>query len=75
MRIDDMHDREVVKAEYQGQDHLEYHKRQFEEPYRSTVALLDFVKSILAESCETPFKAIDVGCGGGAQMYITLQKF
>lgn len=69
MKIDEMHDREVVKAEYQRQDHLKYHKRQFEEPYRSIVALLDFVKNILTDSINTPFKAIDVGCGGGANMY------
>jgi SAM-dependent methyltransferase len=45
---------------------LEYHRRQFAEPYRSTVALAKFVQSKV-----TPRegKALDVACGAGANIF------
>jgi len=62
-------DRQMVKREYQDERHADYHTRQFEEPYRSTVHLSTFVKSVLGDSVEEPLRAIDIGCGGGANIY------
>jgi tRNA G46 methylase TrmB len=66
-RSDD--DRQMVKRQYQDERHADYHTRQFEEPYRSTVHLCSFVKSILGDGVEAPIRAIDIGCGGGANIY------
>lgn len=46
---------------------LDYHLRQFEQPYRSTVRLGEFVREVLPDvpgRCE----ALDVACGAGANM-------
>jgi hypothetical protein len=48
--------------------HLDYHLRQFNEPYRSTVHLREFVEDQLRECCQ-PYRAIDVGGGAGANAY------
>jgi hypothetical protein len=64
-RSDD--DRQMVKRQYQDERHADYHTRQFEEPYRSTVHLCSFVKSILGDGVEAPIRAIDIGCGGGGE--------
>jgi len=44
---------------------IEYHRRQFEHPYRSTQALSSFIKSVLEISGG---EALDVACGAGADI-------
>jgi SAM-dependent methyltransferase len=46
---------------------IEYHRRQFEQPYRSTEALARFVNSVL-ENREGG-EALDVACGAGANIF------
>ena len=56
-------DVEIVKTAYLDDKHLEYHLKQFHEPYRSTVHLCNFVKRTIDVSF--PYKVIGVGGGGG----------
>jgi SAM-dependent methyltransferase len=49
--------------------HLAYHRRQFAEPYRSTVHLGRFVQRILGARLETACTALDAGCGAGANIF------
>ena len=46
---------------------LEYHRNQFEKPYRSTAALARFVTSILGN--REGGAALDVACGAGANIF------
>lgn len=48
--------------------HLKYHRGQFEQLYRSTAHLMKFVEQVLPDTHQS-FKAIDVGCGAGQNMY------
>ena len=48
--------------------HLDYHRRQFNEPYRSTIHLRKFVEDTIP-NCRQPYRAIDVGGGAGANAY------
>ena len=45
---------------------IDYHSRQFREPYRSTVELARFIQSYVLLEGGT---ALDVGCGAGANIY------
>src|SRR5207249_8865993 len=49
--------------------HLDYHRRQFAEPYRSTAHLCRFVRRILGSGAETECGALDVVCGAGANIF------
>ena len=49
--------------------HLEYHRRQFSQPYRSTVHLMEFVRNVMGARANAPMKALDVPCGGGANIF------
>src|SRR5262249_46151437 len=49
--------------------HLEYHRRQFAEPYRSSMHLCRFVKDVLGAQVETEWSALDAGCGAGANIF------
>lgn len=49
--------------------HLDYHRRQFAEPYRSTLHLRRFVQRILGARLETACSALDAGCGAGANIF------
>jgi ubiquinone/menaquinone biosynthesis C-methylase UbiE len=51
-----------------GERLLDYHRRQYETPYRSTVALGEVVRETLPDPA-APMRAIDVGCGGGANIH------
>jgi SAM-dependent methyltransferase len=54
-------------------DQVDYHRRQFDVPYRSTLALADFARRHLA-SLE-PRTALDVACGAGANIYHLSRRF
>ena len=58
---------DIVKEAYLDDKHLDYHVKQFHEPYRSTIHLCNFIKRTVDVSI--PYKAIDVGCGGGANIF------
>jgi ubiquinone/menaquinone biosynthesis C-methylase UbiE len=48
--------------------HLQYHRKQFETPYRSTVALGDILKELAIDAPDV----LDVACGAGANIaYLT----
>src|SRR2546422_7332784 len=49
--------------------HLDYHRRQFAEPYRSTAHLCRFVQRVLGARVEAECSALDVGCGAGANIF------
>jgi len=56
-----------VKEEYLQKQQLNYHKTQFEKPYRSTYYLGQFIKQIM--ETDKKYYAIDVACGAGANIY------
>jgi hypothetical protein len=49
---------------WQDQDRVEYHLRQFQKPYRSTVHFADFIRRLGPGAGE----ALDVACGAGANI-------
>lgn len=59
---------ESQKQYWLSERHLEYHRRQFAEPYRSTVHLGQLVRGTLG-SCSLDYEALDVGCGAGANIH------
>jgi SAM-dependent methyltransferase len=61
---------EVAKWNAVAQQDLDYHRRQFENPYRSTVRLGQFIKSLVADAHG---EALDVACGAGANIYYLAQ--
>lgn len=63
-----MADRDKVKESYLSEKSYHYHESQYQKPKRSTIALCDFVMRILP-SKDNSYDAIDVGCGGGANIY------
>jgi SAM-dependent methyltransferase len=62
-----MADIEKVKQQYLSDKHLSYHEKQYEEPKLSTVSLCNFVSKVIAYP-QVSIKALDVGCGAGANM-------
>lgn len=52
--------------------YFKYHLRQYKEPYRSTVALINFLKSRIPNQS---LSILDVGCGGGANIYWLKKNF
>ena len=67
-----MADREKVKEASLGKKGYHYHKSQYKNPKRSTIALCDFVSRMLPLR-DSHYNAIDVGCGGDL-IYIIFQK-
>jgi len=63
-----MADREKVKAASLGKKGYHYHKSQYKNPKRSTIALCGFLSRMLPLR-DSRYNAIDVGCGGGANIY------
>jgi len=51
----------------------QYHLRQYQEVYRSTLAFIDFLKRSIPWQKE--MRILDIGCGGGANIYWFRQKF
>jgi ubiquinone/menaquinone biosynthesis C-methylase UbiE len=65
---------EFAKAKWEAiadQD-LDYHLRQFEKPYRSTIALGQFLSSQIG-TCKG--EALDVACGAGANIFYLSRLF
>jgi SAM-dependent methyltransferase len=46
----------------------EYHVRQYEEPYRSTVAFAEWLEGLGVLAADRARRVIDLGCGGGANV-------
>jgi hypothetical protein len=45
----------------------EYHRKQYQEPYRSTLRMMEFIEKVLGQA---PSGALlDAACGGGANLY------
>jgi len=64
------YDIDMVKEVYLDDRHFEYHLRQFHEPYCSTIHLCNFVKLVKRIiDVSLPYKAIDVGCRGTANIF------
>jgi SAM-dependent methyltransferase len=57
---------------WRNEDHVAYHTRQFDEPYRSTIRLIEFLRDTLARP---DGEALDVGCGAGANIYHLSEAF
>jgi len=43
-----------------------YHRRQYKEIYRSTLSIINFLKTKILQG---DYSVLDVGCGGGANIY------
>lgn len=50
---------------------VEYHTRQFQEPYRSTSHLVEFIRSVAGDRGG---EALDVACGAGANLFHLSQR-
>ena len=46
---------------------LEYHQRQYDDKYGSTISLINFMKKFVDPKKQNTF--LDIGCGGGANIY------
>ena len=51
---------------------IDYHLRQFKQPYRSTIALGRFLSDVLKDF---QGQALDVGCGAGANIFYLAHQF
>src|SRR5258708_6552932 len=60
---------DTQSSEWLADRHLAYHRRQFAEPYRSTMHLGRFVQRILGTGSEAACSALDAGCGAGANIF------
>ena len=58
---------------YSNKTSLEYHKRQIDNPYESTKALITFLKKLELGSVE--FNALDVACGSGVNLFEVHKNF
>jgi SAM-dependent methyltransferase len=50
----------------------QYHKRQYEQPYRSTVSLINFIMKHITSN--KIYRCLDVGCGAGANIFHISKK-
>ena len=53
--------------------HLDYHRRQFANPYRSTIALGQFIERVMGRP--PTGKLLDVACGAGANIHYLSGEF
>jgi SAM-dependent methyltransferase len=60
---------ELQVSDWLEDRHLAYHRRQFAEPYRSTLHLARFVEQILGAKVANTASALDAGCGAGANIF------
>lgn len=58
-----------------GRDELRYHERQYTEPYRSTVSFIEFLKKKATFTNNSRFSVLDVGTGGGANLFWLSKEF
>lgn len=56
-------------------DALDYHERQFKNPYRSTIAFSDWLKSLRLISPKKSINVLDLGSGEGASLSYLARKF
>lgn len=56
-------------------DALDYHKRQFRNPYRSTIFFCNFLESLKLLSKKNSKNILDIGCGGGANLNYMATRF
>lgn len=61
-----------VKLKALATQDVDYHKRQFVQPYRSTVHLARFMHSVLDQP---KGRAVDVACGAGANIFHLSREF
>ncbi len=54
---------------------LQYHERQFKEPYRSTVAFCDWLEEIGYISKDSQLTILDLACGQGANTYYMGKRY
>jgi SAM-dependent methyltransferase len=59
-------------AFWRHEDHIAYHTRQFEQAYRSTVRLTEFLRDTIRRP---EGAALDVACGAGANIYHFARTF
>ncbi len=52
-----------------------YHEKQFKKPYRSTVAFCDWLEKTDLIDINSSQRILDLGCGGGANLYYMAQKY
>jgi SAM-dependent methyltransferase len=57
---------------WRNEDHLAYHTRQFDQMYRSTARLIEFLRDTLKHP---EGEALDVACGAGANIYHLARAF
>jgi SAM-dependent methyltransferase len=57
---------QIAKWKAVARQDVDYHRRQFERPYRSTVQMGEFIQSLIGSARG---EALDVGCGAGANIY------
>ncbi|EWY42820.1 hypothetical protein N825_00975 [Skermanella stibiiresistens SB22] len=54
---------------------LDYHRRQFKQPYRSTVGFCDWLEAEGLLGAESAQNVLDIGCGMGANSYYLANRF
>jgi ubiquinone/menaquinone biosynthesis C-methylase UbiE len=67
-----MSERHDAAAFWRHEDHIAYHTRQFEQAYRSTVRLTEFLRDTIRRP---EGAALDVACGAGANIYHFARTF
>jgi SAM-dependent methyltransferase len=58
-----------------SKNEFEYHKRQYIEPYRSTIFFIDFLKRNASFNIDSKFSVLDIGTGGGANLFWLSKEF
>lgn len=58
-----------------GSEELNYHERQYIEPYRSTVSFIEFLKKTKSFNTNSRFRVLDVGTGAGANIFWLSKEF
>lgn len=66
---------EQRKSEWLEKADLDYHQRQYKEPYRSTVAFCDWLEKLGYISLTSALNIVDFGSGQGANIYYMKQRY
>jgi SAM-dependent methyltransferase len=62
-------------TEWIEKNNLQYHERQFKEPYRSTVAFCDWLEKLNYISKDSQLTILDLGCGLGANIFYMGKRY